>query len=64
MVQRLAGFVRDKFDNGRVIDETWKRAPLPAHETVRSPESIRLIRVIRGRLQKTTRLACGRGPRR
>jgi hypothetical protein len=23
----LAGFVRDKFDKDRVIDETWKRAP-------------------------------------
>jgi hypothetical protein len=27
VVQRLAGFVRDKFDKARVIDETWKRAP-------------------------------------
>jgi hypothetical protein len=33
IVQRLAGFVRDKFDKGRVIDETWKRASLPVRET-------------------------------
>jgi hypothetical protein len=39
IVQRLAGFVRDKFDKGRVIDETWKRGPLPARETRALPRS-------------------------